>query len=280
MIIFCILLIFAIAIIIWIIWSNRAIQFNTITVKSERLPDSFSGYRIAHVSDMHNTRFGENNEELIEIINSSQPDIIAITGDMIDSYHTDVETALQFAKQIVKIAPCYYVTGNHESRIDDAFKQLKTGLTELGVTVLRNETATIEKNSEKIILIGVDDPSFAVKEGLAENEAAIISERLSSLTDSTDAFTALLSHRPELFDVYAQNDIDLVLSGHAHGGQIRIPFIGAIFAPNQGLFPKYDSGLYTDENTNMVVSRGIGNSSFPFRVNNRPEIILIELEKA
>lgn len=91
-------------------------------------------------------------------------------------------------------------------------------------------------------------------------------------------YSILLSHRPELFEVYAKNNIDLILSGHAHGGQFCLPLIGGLLAPNQGLFPKYDSGIYTQENTNMVVSRGIGNRLFPFRFNNCPEVILIELK--
>jgi predicted MPP superfamily phosphohydrolase len=95
---------------------------------------------------------------------------------------------------------------------------------------------------------------------------------------SEEEFTLLLSHRPEMFDTYVEKDVDLVFSGHAHGGQFRIPFVGGVFAPNQGLFPKYDSGIYSEGNTTMVVSRGIGNSAFPFRINNRPEVILVELD--
>lgn len=101
---------------------------------------------------------------------------------------------------------------------------------------------------------------------------------LQELMNESYSFTLLLSHRPELFEIYVNNEVDLVLSGHAHGGQFRLPFVGGLVAPNQGLFPKYDAGLYTEENTNMIVSRGIGNSILPFRFNNRPEVILIELQ--
>ena len=100
---------------------------------------------------------------------------------------------------------------------------------------------------------------------------------LTELLDEEDGYTILLSHRPELFEVYAENNIDLIFSGHAHGGQFRIPFVGGLIAPNQGLFPKYDAGIYEEGNTTMVVSRGIGNSIVPFRINNRPEIVLVEL---
>ncbi|MBQ6893187.1 MAG: metallophosphoesterase [Clostridia bacterium] len=257
------------ALVIWTAWGNSALKLNTVMVESKNLPVEFSGFRIAHVSDLHNTEIGNNNAKLLTMIESSKPDIIAITGDIIDSRNTSVDVALDFVKEAVEIAPCYYVTGNHESRVDDAFARLEKGLEELGVTVLRNKKTTLEKDGASISVVGVDDPTFAFD----------TDEMLESLTSEEDLFTLLLSHRPELFDVYAENGIDLTLSGHAHGGQFRLPFVGGIIAPNQGIFPKYDAGLYTAGDTNMVVSRGIGNSIFPFRFNNRPEVVLIELEK-
>ena len=195
---------------------------------------------------------------------------------MIDSRNTDVEIALQFAKEAVKIAPCYYVTGNHEARVSK-YDEIKTGLTELGVIVLADERLEIEKDGQRIRLLGVDDLSFQT-DYLFGNSASVMQHTLQGLVDEEDMYTVLLSHRPELFEVYTEGNIDLVLSGHAHGGQFRLPFVGGLVAPNQGLFPKYDAGLYTDGNTNMVVSRGIGNSVFPLRFNNRPEVILIELK--
>lgn len=263
----------------WTVWSTTALMLNTVTLQSERLPEQFSGYRIAHVSDLHNAKFGKNNEKLLDMLRSAQPDIIAITGDMIDSRNTDVDIALQFAEQAVKIAPCYYVTGNHESRVEAAFELLESGLINLGVTVLHDETITLEKNGQSILLLGIDDPGFTPATELSNGTAAMIDSKIKELKAENASFTLLLSHRPELFDTYAQNDIDLTLSGHAHGGQIRLPFIGAVIAPNQGLFPEYDAGLYTYGNANMIISRGIGNSVIPFRFNNRPEVVLIQLEK-
>lgn len=257
-----------VVLIVWIVWGNTALELNTVSVTSKNLPKAFSGYRIAHVSDLHNTRIGEGNEKLLSVIESANPDIIAITGDIIDSRNTNVDIALDFAKRAVEIAPCYYVTGNHESRVEDCFTKLESGLMELGVTVLRNGKSILEHKGEAITVIGLDDPSFDVD----------ADETLNSLTGEDDGFTLLLSHRPELFDTYCANGIDLALSGHTHGGQFRLPFVGGIIAPNQGLLPKYDAGLYTNGDTNMVISRGIGNSLFPFRFNNRPEVVLIELE--
>ncbi|MGN0447890.1 MAG: metallophosphoesterase [Acutalibacteraceae bacterium] len=263
------------AITVWTVWGNTAPELNKYTVSSDRLPEAFDKFRIAHVSDLHNTEIGKNNEKLLNILKEAKPDIIAITGDLIDSRNTDIEKALQFAKEAVKIAPCYYVTGNHEARISE-YDSLKNGLTELGVNVLENERIDLERSGEKLTVIGINDPSFQT-DYLFGNSEAIANKSISQLMNENDSFTLLLSHRPELFKIYADNKVDLVLSGHAHGGQFRLPFAGGLIAPNQGLFPKYDAGLYTEENTNMIVSRGIGNSIIPLRFNNRPEVVLIEL---
>lgn len=261
---------------IQIAWSNTALELNTYTITNETLPKSFDGYRIAHVSDFHNAQIGENNEELLSMLRDAKPDIIAITGDLIDSRRTDTAVALHFAKEAVGIAPCFYVTGNHEARLDD-YDAFKEELTACGVVVLENECFEIEQGGEAITLLGVDDPSFET-DYLNGDADKVMESKLTALTSDESAFRVLLSHRPELFDQYVSYDIDLVLSGHAHGGQIRLPFVGGIIAPNQGLFPKYDGGQYTRKNTTMIVSRGIGNSLFPFRVNNRPEVILVDLK--
>ena len=194
---------------------------------------------------------------------------------MIDSRNTKVDVALNFAEQAVKIAPCYYVTGNHEARVDE-YSDLKVGLIELGVTVLEDAKTQIVLSGESITLVGVDDPSFQTDYLFGDDETVMNSE-LNELINEEDGYVILLSHRPELFDTYVENKVDLVFSGHAHGGQFRIPFIGGVVAPNQGVFPKYDAGIFTEGNTNMVVSKGVGNSIIPFRVCNRPEVILIEL---
>ena len=264
------------ALIIWTAWGNTALELNRYTVSSERLSEAFDGYRIAHVSDLHNAEMGKNNEKLLDMLREAEPDIIAITGDIIDSRNTDVEIALEFTKAAMEIAPCYYVTGNHEARVSE-YAALKEGLTEQGVVVLDDERIELELSGETIALLGVNDPSFETDYLFGDSET-VMKNRLQEISDTENKFTILLSHRPELFEIYADNNVDLVLSGHAHGGQFRLPFVGGLVAPNQGLFPKYDAGLYTEENTNMIVSRGIGNSILPFRFNNRPEVILIELK--
>ena len=261
--------------VVWTVWSNTALELNTYMVGSKELPDAFNGYRIAHVSDLHNAELGDGNEKLLAMLRAAEPGMIAITGDMIDSRNTDVEVALNFAEKAMQIAPCYYVTGNHEARVSE-YDELKAGLEACGVIVLENEREQIEMSGEFITILGVDDPSFNT-DYLFGDSASVVSNTLAEISTEDDVFTVLLSHRPELFDTYVACGMDLTLSGHAHGGQFRLPFVGGLVAPNQGFFPKYDSGIYTENGTNMIVSRGIGNSLLPFRFNNRPEVILIEL---
>ena len=273
-----VLLILLSVLIIWIFWGNQALTVSTYSVACEELPGSFDGFRIAHVSDLHNAQVGKNNKKLLDMLRNAKPDMIAITGDMIDSRKTDMDVALNFAKEAVKIAPCYYVAGNHEARLDE-YESFKFSLKDLGVTVLEDEYILLQHSGQMITLIGVEDPSFQT-DYLFGDASYVMDHKLSKMELDSNSFQLLLSHRPELFQVYVDNGMDLVLSGHAHGGQFRLPLIGGLYAPNQGFFPKYDAGLYSDNSTHMIVSRGIGNSLIPFRFNNRPELILIELQTA
>jgi len=264
-----------VVLIIWIVWGNTALELNAYTVESESLPKGFDGFRIAQVSDLHNAQMGDDNKKLLARLREAEPDIIAITGDLIDSYHTDIAVALQFAESAMEIAPCYYVSGNHEARVS-AYEELKRGMTELGVVILENERVELERNGQIIALLGVDDPSFQT-DYLYGDDETVMKNNLQPLVEEGDAYVVLLSHRPELLDIYGQCGVDLVLSGHAHGGQFRLPFVGGLVAPNQGFFPEYDGGMYEKDGTTMLVSRGIGNSIFPFRFNNRPEVVVVEL---
>lgn len=276
-IVLTVLTIVLLTLVVWTVWGNTALELNTYTIKSEKLPESFSGYRIAHVSDLHNAEMGKDNGKLLAMLREAEPDIIAITGDFIDSRYTNIEIALRFAEEAIKIAPCYYVTGNHEARVSE-YSIMRSKLSELGVTVLSDERIELEKNGQSISILGVDDPSFQT-DYLFGDAQTVMRTKLQALASENGVYTVMLSHRPELFDTYVEGGIDLVLSGHAHGGQFRLPLVGGLVAPNQGLFPKYDAGLYTTGKTNMIVSRGIGNSIIPFRFNNRPEVVLIELAR-
>lgn len=261
---------------VYLYWGNNALTVGRHTLSPANLPESFSGFRIIQVSDLHNKDF---KGRLIRKISSLNPDIIVITGDIIDSRHTDTDIALKFAENAVNIAPVYYVTGNHESRLKDIYPEFRESLENLGVTVLDCRSVTLEKNGDEIVLAGMNDLTFYGSSTLDEN-TIVFKEMLNNLgREKGDRTGILLSHRPEIFDTYVESGFEVVLTGHAHGGQIRLPFVGGILTPNQGFFPEYDAGLYQKENTSMIISRGLGNSLFPFRINNRPEIILCELEK-
>lgn len=259
----------------WVIWSNYAPVSTRYKFTSDRLPKEFSGFTLVQISDLHNASFGNENEKLLELIRDAEPDMIVITGDMIDSYRTHTDVALRFAEDALEIAPCCYVPGNHESRIE-TYPAFRESLTALGVTVLEDETVTLRYDDAFITLIGVADPSFS-EQADCKSDADIMTSKLAALSDKNDGFTLLLSHRPELFEVYASKGIDLALCGHAHGGQIRLPFVGGVIAPNQGFFPKFDAGEFTENGCTMIVSRGIGSSVLRLRVNNRPEVVIIEL---
>lgn len=272
-------LIIIVLIIIYLYFENNAIQITNIDVKDPIIPNSFNDFKIVHISDLHNKEFGKNQQNIIAKIKEINPDIIVITGDIIDSYDTNVQISADFINGISKIAPVYYVTGNHESRILDDYVSLKTQMQTAGIHVLENEFITISNGNDKINIIGINDPSFDFFKLTGSTDEEIVATNLNGLTEDLKGYNILLSHRPELIDIYASFNINLVFSGHAHGGQIRIPFIGGIIAPNQRLFPKYTSGLYEVKNTKMVVSRGLGNSAFPIRINNRPEIVVVRFKK-
>ena len=260
----------------WGVWENHAVQCNSVEVASEKLPAAFDGFTFAHISDLHNAKFGRGQKNLLARLRESAPDAIVITGDLIDKRRPGMRRALRFAELAVKIAPVYYVTGNHEAK-SKAFPLLKEALGRLGVRLLLDRAETIERAGERIVLAGLSDARFETADKRAF--AAVSAEKLGHFLPQDGAFTVLLSHRPELFSVYRAAGVDLALCGHAHGGQFRIPLLGGVIAPDQGLFPKYSEGLYREEGKAMVVSRGLGNSSVPIRLNNRPEVVKVVLKR-
>lgn len=251
----------------FLFWQNNGIEISNHTIKNN-VPKGFNGFKILQIADLQNKSFGRNHKILIDKMKLLTPDIIVITGDLLDRNRTNIAVAMDFIRQAKNIAPIYFVTGNHEHQspnnsIEILFKNLKKE----NINILDNKKITISRNNSEIEIIGINDYSVNRKYG----------EILESLSNK-EYFQILLTHRPELFPDYSKYDIDLVFAGHAHGGQIRLPYIGGIFAPNQGLFPLYTEGMHIENNTTMIVSRGLGNSTFPFRINNRPELILVNLE--
>lgn len=258
----------------YLYWGNNSLSVSSYTVKNNKIPESFRGFRIVQLSDLHNKDF---KGRLSEKVKALSPDIIAVTGDLIDSRRTDISVAEKLIKELKSIAPIYYITGNHESRIG-SYPELREMLENYGVTVLDGKTVEIERNGEKITLTGIDDTRFFGSDMLSECEI-LFSQKLKELAENRgDNFSILLSHRPELIDIYAEHGFDLAFTGHAHGGQIRLPFVGGILTPNQGFFPEYDAGEFKKGNTTMIISRGLGNSVFPFRIGNRPDVVLCELK--
>lgn len=261
----------------WLWWGNTAIQGDPVNFSSEKIGTALDGFTIVQVSDLHNAEFGRDQATLLNLVEQASPDLIAITGDLIDSDHSDVNAAMQFIRGAVKLAPVYFVTGNHEAW-SLQYPELKEQLTLAGVTILDNEKIVIKHNGAAFNLLGLLDPAFKTTDDV-KTDAGKVDKVLKELTDLNNELTILLAHRPELFDIYADHPIDLVLSGHAHGGQFRLPLVGGLIAPNQGFFPKYSAGIYTKDRTTLIVSRGLGNSLIPLRVNNRPDLVIITLRK-
>ncbi len=257
-------------------FQNNSIVTSTYTIKSDKLPNNFNGYKIVQLSDLHSKSFGNNQSELVKKVKKIEPDLIVFTGDLIDSDRYEEKPSLILMERLVQIAPVYYVTGNHEWW-SGKFNTLEEKLKSIGVQVMRNTAKEIAIGTEKIQLIGIDDPvnvdeSYAEGAKMEEN----ITNSIKGINEETN-YQILLSHRPERFSLYSEYGFDVVFSGHAHGGQYRIPFVGGLIAPDQGLFPKYTSGKYKSDNTTMIVNRGLGNSIIPFRIFNRPEIVVVIL---
>lgn len=257
--------------IIFFIWQNNHIVTSKIEYKNSKIPKDFNGFRIVHISDLHNKRFGKEQNTLLKKIDLSKPDIIVITGDLIDRRKYNLDISMDFIKGAIEIAPIYYVPGNHEAW-SGKYDIIKKELSSVGVIVLDDEKREIIKGDSKIDIIGLKDPAFDTSTYMDGANVVNLESHLKNLSHK-DNFQILLSHRPEVFSVYEREGIDLSFTGHAHGGQFRFPFIGGFVAPDQGLFPKYTSGSHKLGESTMIVSRGLGNSIIPIRIFNRPEII-------
>lgn len=273
---------------------NHNLELTGYKYKSNKIPEEFVGFRIIHLSDMHNCVYGKEADDLIQKVKQNKPDIIVITGDSFDSRRRQYFDSLDIIKKLASVSPVYLVTGNHEELSPDLKEIFLNEISKNGVIILDGETVEIKKDDSTIYLSGISDyTSYASEKGLLqkaldkeltceelEDMKNAFNEKMDALSsDKPDGFNILLSHRPEMNEIYSSNGFDLVFCGHAHGGQFRIPPIGAIYSPGQGFFPKYSEGPHLFGSTTMLVSRGLGNSSFPIRINNRPQIIVCQLEK-
>lgn len=261
---------FLVFIVIFLYVNNHWLVVSKHVYESEKVPVSFDGLRIVQISDLHDALFGNDQQKLIAKVKATNPDYIFITGDVIDSNRFNLEQSLQAVRGLVELADVYYVLGNHEVATNKV-SEIYEALSSLGVHVMANESTVLERNGERLAIVGIEDPLMGrTTEEMLDIATAYIPE---------DMLKLLLAHRPEVFSTYVNQEIDLVFSGHAHGGQVRIPGIGGLVAPGQGMFPKFTAGVYEEGKTKMIVSRGLGNSSVPFRIFNRPEIIIMDLKR-
>lgn len=247
-------------------FQNHHLTVAVYEYRSDKLKADFEDYSIVQLSDLHNAEFGRDNRKLLEKIMKLDPDMIVFTGDIVDSDHTDIDVSLKLAEELALHCPVYYVTGNHEYRLSaDERSVLLSGLSEAGVTVLDNTSVKINRGDGFFNLIGLDDNS-------------LYDDTLEDIISSSDkALNVVLAHEPQYLSNYEKAGADLVFAGHAHGGQIVIPFVGPVFAPGQGLWPDHTDGEYFSGDTEMIVSRGLGNSVFPLRIFNYPQIVCVKL---
>lgn len=254
---------------------NTTVGVTNYTIVSDKIPTGFNLYRIVQLSDLHDAKFGENHSDVVNKVKMITPDAIFITGDFVDSNRYNLAQSLTLIEELQFVAPIYYVTGNHEIATNDT-DDIKLALENLGVRVLSNEAEIITAGLEGELAIGgIEDP---LASQLADDKAVEASINQAFKHVPEDMYTLLLSHRPEQFAVYAKQEINITFSGHAHGGQFRISGIGGLVSPGQGWFPTYTSGIHKDNDSRLVVSRGLGNSIIPLRLFNQPEIVVVTLK--
>ncbi len=266
------LIIIIIVLCFYLYYENNFVSISKYKINNKKIPKEFNGYKIIQISDFHSSTSKVLNNKLVKNIKNIKPDIIVITGDLLDARRKNVKASVKMIKNIIEYAPIYYVSGNHEERCYKK-NELLNEIIKLGVNVLDNKCININKENSSINLIGLSDARKYFK----RNPFKVIKEEFKLVKYNKNKYTILLNHRPELFNIYVSNKIDLVFCGHAHGGQVRLPLLKGLFAPSQGVLPKYSKGVYEKRETTMVLSAGIGNSLFPFRINNRPDLVLVIL---
>lgn len=258
---------------VWLDYQQTGLCPEELTISSQRLPEAFNGFRICVVSDVHCKQFGENNETLLAAVAELRPDLIAVTGDLVDQYHTEpgMDMVEPLCTGLAAIAPTYYVTGNHEWALGTrAVRELKQTIEGCGVTVLSNEYLTLERDGQRIVLAGIDDPNgYADQKTLPQ----LMTEIRAALGDP---YVVLLAHRND-GALYRECGVDMTVCGHAHGGLIRLPFTDGLIGVDRSFFPDWTAGVYPLDGGWMMVSRGLGNSGITFRLWNRPHLPLVIL---
>ncbi|MGM9661763.1 MAG: metallophosphoesterase [Oscillospiraceae bacterium] len=255
-------------------YSNYTVQVEEAVFASSRLPAGVEGYTLVQLSDLHGASFGKDNERLLAAVAEAEPDAILLTGDLVDKYRgIDWAYVERTAAQLTALAPTYFVTGNHEWATGET-RELKELLAAQGVTVLSNEYVTLERGGDRIVLAGIDDPNGYADQKTPEALAAEVYAAFG------DPFWLLLAHRNDRFaEEYSLLGADLTISGHGHGGIIRLPFTDGLLSTDRTLFPTHTAGFYEDNGTAVFVSRGLGNSGISRRLFNRPELAVLTLSR-
>lgn len=255
-------------------WSNHSLQVQRFTFTSPRLPAGFDGCVIVQLSDLHGALFGEDNRDLLKVVAKERPDYIFLTGDLLDQYRaTPHSYAVSLGGALADIAPTYFVTGNHEWALPDV-PGLKRALEVAGVQVLTNEYTVLARDGDNAVLAGVDDPNGYADQKTPEEVAEEVRAAFA------DPFWILLAHRNNYFeDEYCRLGADLVISGHGHGGLVRLPFTDGLVSVERTFFPSYTAGFYQAGGADLFVSRGLGNSGRTFRLFNRPQVAVLTLKR-
>lgn len=282
--------------VLFFIWQNSSIVITRMVLEDKKIPGACNGKRILQVSDLHDAAFGKENNRLLRMIKKETPDWIVVTGDVYDRRRPNLKRSCDFLEKACKIAPVFYVTGNHENW-SGLFPEFYEKIKEKGPILLEDRAESLfrEKDGRELILYGlwdhsvnrqqagnIMDPAQGRKENARRMETTLkkMKQQKEQSRSDREPFRILLSHRPEHLETYSALDFDLVFAGHAHGGQIRLPLVGGLYAPSQGWLPAYTSGMHINKETKMIVSRGLGNSQMPLRICNRPEIVVVTLQSA
>lgn len=253
----------------FVYWQNFTLQVEPVELFFESLPPQFDGLRVAELSDLHGRSFGKNNVRLLRTLQKARPDMICICGDLFDE-KTDLTMLEPLLTGLTDIAPVYYVTGNHEWQVKN-LREILQKMRAWGVTVLENEGCVLSRGGAEMIVAGVHDPCGPYD---MKTPAALVRELRS--VQGND-FILMLSHRNDELAMWSQLGVQLVLSGHCHGGVVRLPFVGGVFGTRRELFPEYDAGVYRQDGTTLFVSRGLGYTNVHFRLFNRPHVPIMIL---
>lgn len=268
-----------------VIISNKYLTVTDYEINIKNLPSGFDNYKIALITDLHSSSFGKDNKALLKKLKKEKPDIVLLGGDMISTSDTDYSVFFSLAKKLADLYPTYYVLGNHEQALEEKkLSYICQNIKSMGIKMLDNERVVLKKGSHTINLYGMwFNLRFYADRSEDSNPQSQYYFDIDTMNDiigkKQKGVNILLTHNPVYFDTYEKWGADLTLSGHIHGGMVRLPFLGGICSPEKTFFPLYDEGVFEINNSKMIVSRGLGNGDMGFRFLNCPELVIVTLKK-